>query len=230
MKTVALLRSSLLIALGLGSIRAFAQSSFYGGDPDLKDALSSEVNTGVIGTLIDGYVYDDFMLGTAGAVTSVFGNFAADTTITGLHYEIRSGVKEFNGGTLLASGDLAATVVDTGLSFVGRSVYRVSGSPVGVSLQPGAYFLNVSVIGSGPFSGRAFLMTTSGQNGVGGPLGDDNSFFSSKVLNYSFIKVADLNVGDDYSMGIVTRPVPEPATVAVLSLGALGLLRRRARR
>jgi hypothetical protein len=216
-----------LVTLSLGlaaAMAASAQNSFYGGDIDHVNGLAAEKNTSVS----DARVYDDFTLGSATTVQSVFGNFYSSTNITGLYYEIRSGVSQGNGGTLISSGSLSATATDTGMSDFGYEVYKVLGSITGLNLAAGTYHLGLAAIGDG--TGYAYLATTSGTNGVGGPISNDNAFFDSSSYGANFDSSMNQGSGlNDFSMGVNgTQAVPEPTSMAALGLGALGFLRRRA--
>ena len=73
-------------------------------------------------------VYDDFIVpsGSGWNVTAVFSDNLPNTRVTGANWEIRQGVSEGNGGTLIASGTTITPVVtDTGRS--GFRIYRIHG-------------------------------------------------------------------------------------------------------
>lgn len=219
-----LLHHSFIFVLALASIHAQAQAVFFGGDPNLKGAISSEQNTSVA----DSRLYEDFTLLQATQVQGVFGNFifVGDTPVRGLYYEIRQGVSAGNGGTLLASGTLGATLTATSFlitSDIGtQRVYTVSGSITGLSLAAGDYFLSVGVVGSG--SGGALVVATDGINGVGAPLANSIAYFDSLTFGRDF----ELTSSDrGYSIGL-NGIAAVPAPLAGLSF-TLGLLRRRKR-
>ena len=93
-------------------------------------------------------------------------------------------------------------------------------------MGPGNYFLSVAVNGG---DGITYALTTSGTNGVGGPLNDDNSWFNEPSGGFNFIAVSSFSgeASDDFSFGLRGSTVPEPASLAVLGLGALALLRKK---
>jgi hypothetical protein len=80
----------------------------------------------------------------------------------------------------------------------------------------------VRPVGSG--SGRAYVSTTSGANGVSALL-DRDAFFNSGHFGENFTR--DF-VGDyDYSMGVEGVVVPEPATLGLAAAGLLLVVARR---
>ncbi|RYG45057.1 PEP-CTERM sorting domain-containing protein [bacterium] len=210
-----MLKSFLLVAsIGAISAAASAQTSFYGGDADLVDGMSSYATNCL--------AFDDFSFGSTATVTDLSGNFLYNgSNLQGLYYEIRSGMSAGNGGTLVASGTIAASKVDTDADAFGFNIFTISGSVSGVTLAAGAYHLGLAALDS--VSG-AYLATTSGANGYGSPIHNGNSFsyrpdagaFYSDSVGYY-----------DYSIGVNTQAVPEPASLAALGLGGLALLRRR---
>ena len=85
-----------------------------------------------------------------------------------------------NGGTLVASGTGAATQTATGFSAYGYNEYTIQVSGLSVTLGPGTYWLTVCPLGAGTY--QSFNDTTSGDNTIGQPPGNDgNSFFNGVV-------------------------------------------------
>src|SRR5206468_3738384 len=98
-------------------------------------------------------------------VTSVFSDNLENTNVTGATWEIRQGISEGNGGTLIASGmTMTPVVTPTGRSGFGFTEFMIEVIGLNVSLPPGIYWLNVTPIGD--LSGRSFDSTTSGTNCV----------------------------------------------------------------
>jgi hypothetical protein len=160
-------------------------------------------------------------LATTTSIDGVFGNFTdlSQGDATSVYWEIRSGISAGNGGTLLFSGTDASSRVANG------SLFTYSANIAPVTLAAGDYFFTVAVSGG---TGQTFLKTTSGANGVGGPLNDQNSFWDSSTFGQSYSSTAGLfGTAKDFSMGLTGSPVPEPASFAVLGLGAVALIRRR---
>lgn len=226
-----LLRSVSLLVLASAGVYASAQTGFYGGDPNSAEYLLGETSTFVFVT-----VFEDFNLGTATSVQSVFGNYVfsdGKPDVSALHYEIRQGSVESDGGTLLFMGDVAATVVANGVSGQGEPVYTVSAALSGVTLGPGSYYLGLSAYRN--VESTAYLVATDGAGGSGSLA--NNSLFRSGAFG-DYVHTGGLYaVGSpdrNYSMGLngtaILSPVPGPAAVGPFALGALAILRKRRRK
>ncbi len=211
-----------LIGLAFG---ANAQTVFYGGDFDGRDGLAAQVNGPAISNAV---VFDNFTLSGTTTISGVFGNFLDGGTQRGggLYWEIRTGVSAGNGGTLVAGGfSSSASSVATGNSGFGLNEYHYEAGVSSFSLGAGTYWLGVAVDGG---DGNIYNSTTSGTNGVGGPLADGNSYFNSTTFGANFQAASDfVGAPADFSMGLRGSSVPEPASMAALGLGALAMLRRR---
>jgi hypothetical protein len=210
-------------------------SLWYNGDWNGFLILSNERNT----VVSQAAVYDDFNItgGPMWHVTAVFSDDAfTQMTVTGADWEVRTGISEGNGGTLVASGTTNSPLVTpTGRSGIGGTEYmvEVTGLNVFLPMLPSGqhYWLNVTPVGNG--AGRSQITTTSGTNCVGTPCGNDqNAFFNSTFFGANFTSTSNEGQPYDYSMGVVGNVVPEPATVALLTCGVGTLLiamrRRRA--
>jgi hypothetical protein len=207
-------------------------SVWYNGDFNGVNGLANEENT----TISQAAVYDNFIVPAGGrTLAGFFSDNLASTVITGADWEIRTGVSEGNGGTLVASGSTSSPIVTpTGRSGFGYTEYTVEVTGLNLflpTLPSGQfYWLNVTPVGDG--TGRSFNSTTSGANAIGQPRGNDqNAFFNSTFFGAFFTNTANENVPGDFSMGVIGIEIPEPATWALLTggLGALlVVLRRRA--
>jgi len=219
------------LILGLIGLAVGAQASpviYYGGDMNGVDGLASQITTG--GGFTDSQTYDNFTLTSAMTIDGVFGRFLDTSSIFAqqITWEIRSGMSAGNGGTLLFSGTTAATNTLTGFTFNTINEREYSSNVSAFNLAAGNYWLSVALAGG---NGGAYASTTSGANGVGGPLNDGNSFFNSAAYSANYAPTGTQlasGVDGDFSFGLRgSDPVPEPATFAVLGLGAVALLRRR---
>jgi hypothetical protein len=225
------MKKLLILCLAAVSVAANADSIlWYGGDlnPNAANAngFASERNASVA----DAQSYDNFTLTSAAQLTQVFGNFQDEFNggCTTAFYDIRTGITEGNGGTSVASGTISVTGTDQGMSIFGREVYRYQGNITPLNLAAGTYFLAMSPINAG--EGRDFISTTDGTNSinnVGHPNG--NQYLNSSTFGVDYTNWQNLvGPGDwDLSYGVYGDAVPEPASMAVLGVGALMLLRRR---
>ncbi|MEI7987068.1 MAG: PEP-CTERM sorting domain-containing protein [Armatimonadota bacterium] len=220
------------LILGLIGLAVGAQASpviYYGGDMNGVDGLASQISTA--GGFTDSQTYDNFTLTSAMTIDGVFGRFLDTSTSFAqqITWEIRSGMSSGNGGTLLFSGTTAATNSFTGFSAFSINEREYSSNVSAFNLAAGNYWLSVALAGG---DGQAYASATSGANGVGGPLNDGNSFFNAPVqfsANYAPTGTQlGSGVDGDFAFGLRgASTVPEPASFAVLGLGAVALLRRR---
>ncbi len=231
---LALALTAALVLNATATAQAPPGSLWYNGDFNGVNALANERNT----LVTQAAVYDDFNV-TAPLgwnVTAVFSNnlfFPFPLPLTGADWEIRTGVSEGNGGTLVAGGTTNAPIV----TFTGHAqneyMVEVTGLNVFLPMLPSGqhYWLNVTPVGNG--TGGSYNSDTSGGNCVGTPCGnDDNAFFTSTYFGTYFTNTNNYAGQPDFSMGVIGAVVPEPATVALLTCGMGALLiavrRRRA--
>jgi hypothetical protein len=208
------------------SAQAPPGSLWYNGNFNGVNALANERNT----LVTQAAVYDDFNVTAplGWEVTAVFSdnvlfvNHISD--ITAADWEIRTGVSEGNGGSLIASGTTNSPIV----TYIGgENLYmvEVTGLNFFLPMLPSGqhYWLNVTPVGNG--TGRSFNLTTSGANCVGTPCGNDqNAFFNSTYFGAYFTSTSNEGQPYDYSNGVIGTVVPEPATVPLLTCGVGALL------
>lgn len=201
-------------APGLSS-RAAAQ--WYNGDPDNLNGLPAEFNTEVS----DAFVFENFNHG-GGFVTMLFGNFYISTDVRGCMYELRSGVSNGFGGTLLAGGDVGGRwwMHRNGFDGHGYRGYEILVGIPHIRLAAGEYMMAISPIGDG--TGRAFVQTTSGENSFGTPVNDHRNWYRSGYFGTHYAEDYLMVPGFSYGVGF-----PAPPSVAVLVLAGVGVRRRR---
>jgi hypothetical protein len=190
---------------------------WYNGDYNGFNALANEDNTS-LGEGAFASVYDDFNVPSGGwTLTSVFSDNFENTNVTGATWEIRQGISEGNGGTLIASG-MTMTPVVTLIECIEFCEYRIEVIGLNVSLAEGHYWLNVTPIGD--LTGRSFDSNTSGANCVGTPCGNNqNAFFDSNFFVANFTSTSNYGNPYDFSMGVngttgCGTPSPTPTATA----------------
>jgi len=205
---------------------------WYNGDLDGRDGGANQFE-GQFGAGFFSEVADNFGP-TSGqwTVTGVFSNNIMDpglnTAITTANWEIRTGVSEGNGGTVVASASNApATVTPTGRSAFGRTEYTVEVDGLNVTLDalPAGqfYFLDVVPVVPLGVGGQSFITTTSGANCVGTPCGNDgNSWWNSNLFGVTWTTTMNLFGSGtwDLSMGVIGTagsPSPTPTPTPVLT-------------
>lgn len=208
-----------------GQSTAAAQVQFYNGDFNGVDGVYSSQ-----GGTTEGMVFDNFTVGGSGLfVTGLFGQFMAFSTTswTSAAWEVRSGISEGDGGTLLFSGVDAATQDALGAGISGLDLYGMTvGGLGGFFLAPGEYWFGLAASGVD----GVYLATASGTNGVNANI-DGAHFFHGPDFGYTYTGTL---FSYDFSIGVEGRltesTVPEPATMTLLATGLAGLAGARRRR
>src|SRR5437867_4060047 len=196
---------------------------WYNGDFNGVNGLANEDNTS-LGEGEFASVYDNFNVPSPGwNVTAVFSDNLENTNVTGALWEIRQGISEGNGGTLIASGmTMTPVVTPTGRSGFGFTEFMIEVTGLNVNLPPGTYWLNVTPIGD--LTGRSFDSTTSGANCVGTPCGNDrNAFFNSNFgggANFTSV-FSDFSMGVEGTISGGGTPTPTPTGTPTCTPGAL---------
>ncbi len=209
---------------------------FYGGDfePSNPNAngLANENDALVSGTPYGAASYQNFIIPTGQLwnIQSLFTNNLSTLHPDSAYWEIRSGVSEGNGGTLIASGSGSTGAGTFSWTPTGRSdefMAHVTG--LNLSLGPGMYW--ESVVPQSPNEiGRSFNSNTfTRPNGVGTQV-NDQQYFDSAFFGANFTNADNEGVFQTLSSGIDGYATPEPSSLIMLGSGVLGiggLLRRR---
>ncbi len=212
-----------------------ADTLWYNGDYDGRVALLNYLDPEIT---YDSIIYDDFLVpvGQSWIINSVWSNNRVNASalndIQFAWWEIRYGVSEGNGGTVVASSEEEATVTATG----NPDEYTVEVVGLNVVLSQGLYWLSVTPKYSNTYN-NTFISPTSGTNAIGTPAGNnDNSFVNSEYFSKDFTAAHTVYASYgyeynpvDFSMGIggtweQATSVPEPTTFLLIGIGFAGLI------
>lgn len=141
-------------------------------------------------------------------------------------WEIRSGLKvgdSLSADSLVAGGSTALATEALGGDIYGLETFRFTALDFQAGLPQGEYFISITPEDT-QWANNVYARTTDGANAIG-TTGDALYWETGRTLSLA----EDPMFGGgakDFSFSIVGR-IPEPATLSLLSLGGLILLRRR---
>jgi hypothetical protein len=166
-------------------------------------------------------------------IDDLFTNNLSNLTPASGYWEIRVGISEGNGGTVIASGTGSGgnfSQTATGRSDFGYNEYTDEVTGVNVTLGAGMYWF--AVVPQAPAqSGRSYNSNTFGLNQFLGPgitTTSDMQFWNSAFFGSTFTNADNEGVFPAFSGGFSI--VPEPSSVIMLGSGLLaaaGIIRRR---
>ena len=185
---------------------------YYSGDFDPNDANANGLADEDDAIVSSAHVYSPVKPDAPWHVTGLFINTLSGLIPTGATWEIRTGVSEGNGGTVVASGSGAVTQTATGRSGFGFTEYTdsVTVSPA-VTLSAGTtYWINVTPV-CAACADRSFesdVPVPGGANHVGPADIVDLSFWNSNFFGANFTNTNNEGVFRLFSFGVAGTSNP----------------------
>ena len=220
------LATLLLLVLAAGPLQATCLPGcayFYTGDFDPNNpnanGLANENDAIVGGNPYGAATYQNFVVQSAFNITDLFTNNLMTVTPQSAYWEVRAGVSEGNGGTLIASGTSFDEVVSTGRSGFGYDEY-LNHVIVDVNLPAAGTYWFAVVPQTPDQDGRSFNSNTFGLNGHGDFI-PNQQYFNSAFFGANFTNANNNGVFPAFSGGVDSW-VPEPSSFLMLGTGLVG--------
>ena len=219
-----------LLLLGLLCFTGGAYAAnpyFYGGQFDpfnpYANGLANQNTANFGGDPYGAAVYQNFYAESPITVTGLFTNNLSNFNPTSGYWEIRSGVSEDNGGTLIASGTGAVTNAPTGRGFNGLAEYTNAVSGLSVKLATNQYWFAVVPVCT-TCSGEAFNTNTFGLYSIGKSDLNEEYFTSPSGPYFTNANnLTPLKQFPTFSSGVYAVENPEPASLLLMGTAALGV-------
>jgi hypothetical protein len=204
----------------------FIFCGFYGGDFDPNNpnakGLANETDAIVEGSPYGAATYQNFTLAFDAFAAGLFTNNLSGLNPATGYWEIRTGVSDGNGGTLVASGTGAMIHTPTGRTGFGLTEYRDEVDGLNVSLSGGVEYWMAVVPNDPNNPNRSFNSNTFGANSVGTQQSNEQ-FWNSASFGANFTNANTQGVFQTFSQGVGLEQ-PEPSTVITFGSGLIAVV------